>query len=77
MTSEHDAEEAHPEKASIAGIDDESGEGQRRGLFGEILAWVGSSGKWWLIPILLGLLLVGLLVTVGSSVLAPFIYPLF
>jgi len=50
---------------------------RRRGLAGELFAWVKDSGKWWLIPILLGLLLVGILVALGSSVFAPFIYPLF
>ena len=52
-------------------------DGARHGLFRELLDWIGTSGKWWLVPILLGLLLVGVLVTLGGSVLAPFIYPLF
>jgi len=51
--------------------------GARLGLFREITAWIATSGKWWLVPVLLGLLLVGVLVTLGGSVLAPFIYPLF
>lgn len=52
-------------------------DGGRRGLLREVLDWIGTSGKWWLVPILLGLLLVGVLVSLGGSVLAPFIYPLF
>ncbi|MCA9284315.1 MAG: hypothetical protein KDA22_03810 [Phycisphaerales bacterium] len=33
--------------------------------------------KWWLIPIIVVLLAIGLLVVLGSSAVAPFIYPLF
>ena len=42
--------------------------------FGEFLM---ESKKWWLIPILVVLLLVGVLVFLSSSVVAPFIYPIF
>jgi len=33
--------------------------------------------KWWLIPILIVLLLMGLLVLLSGTAIAPFIYPLF
>lgn len=33
--------------------------------------------KWWLIPILVVLLLLGVLVFLGGTAIAPFIYPLF
>ena len=33
--------------------------------------------KWWLWPVLIALLVVGVLVVLGSTVLGPFIYPLF
>ena len=33
--------------------------------------------KWWLWPIVVVLLVVGVLVVLGSTVLGPFIYPLF
>ncbi len=33
--------------------------------------------KWWLLPILVVFLLVGLVVVIGGSVAAPFIYTLF
>jgi hypothetical protein len=39
------------------------------------LVW--QSGKWWLLPVLLMLLLVGLLVLLSGSAAAPFIYALF
>jgi Family of unknown function (DUF5989) len=32
---------------------------------------------WWLTPIVIVLLLVGLLIVLGSTGIAPFIYPLF
>ena len=33
--------------------------------------------NWWLLPILVVLLLLGLLVLLGGTAIAPFIYPLF
>jgi len=33
--------------------------------------------KWWLLPIVLALLLLGVLVLLSGTALAPFIYPLF
>ncbi len=43
----------------------------------EFLLFVVENKKWWMIPILLVLLLVGLLVVLGSTGAAPFIYTLF
>ena len=47
-------------------------------LLKEFLLFVKHEKKWWLIPLLAVLLLVGALVLfAGSSPMAPFIYPLF
>ena len=47
-------------------------------LFKEFLLFVKHEKKWWLVPLLAVLLLVGALVWfAGSSPMAPFIYPLF
>ena len=44
----------------------------------ELLAYMGARKKWWLLPILLVMLVVGaLLVFAQGSVLAPFIYTIF
>lgn len=43
----------------------------------EFLLFVVENKKWWLVPILLVLLLVGLLVMLGTTGAAPFIYTLF
>ena len=47
------------------------------GLFREFLAFLRHNKKWWLVPILVVLLLVGVLVVLGGTALGPFIYPLF
>ena len=41
----------------------------------EFWAFLKENKKWWLVPILLALLLLGLLAVLSSSGLGPFIYP--
>ena len=51
---------------------------QRRStLIGELFSWVLHNKKWWLLPILVVLLMLGALVVVGGSGIAPFLYTLF
>ena len=47
------------------------------GLLADFLGFLAHNKKWWLIPILVVLLLVGALVILGSTALGPLIYPLF
>jgi len=50
----------------------------KQSLIKEFFLFVKQEKKWWLIPLVTVLLLVGaLIVFAGSSPLAPFIYPLF
>lgn len=45
---------------------------------GELLGFFGRNKRWWLLPILLTLFLLGALIVVAqSSSLAPFIYTMF
>ena len=46
------------------------------GLIAEFIEFLMESKKWWLTPIVVVLVVVGLLV-LNSTVIAPFIYPLF
>lgn len=52
-------------------------EGKARGPVGEFLVFVANNKKWWLTPIILALVLVGVLAVLGGSGVAPFIYSLF
>jgi len=47
------------------------------GLFAEFLDFLIHNKKWWLTPIIIVLLLFGVLLFIGGSAAAPFIYPLF
>jgi hypothetical protein len=47
------------------------------GLFGEFWMFLMYNKKWWLLPVLVVLLLLGVLVFLASSPAAPFIYTLF
>lgn len=51
--------------------------GQDSGLLAELWDFLVHNKKWWLLPILIVLALVGCLVLLSGSVVAPFIYPLF
>src|SRR5262249_7037978 len=52
--------------------------GERRtGLLADFLDFLRDNKKWWLLPIVIVMLLVGLLVLLGGTGLAPFIYTLF
>ncbi len=54
-----------------------AGEEKQLSVVQEFLVFVMENKKWWLIPILLVLALVGALVILGSTGAAPFIYTLF
>jgi hypothetical protein len=47
----------------------------RRSLASDVLGYLRANRKWWLLPIVAVLLLVGALLAAGNA--APFLYPLF
>lgn len=49
----------------------------QRGIVGEFVDFLFHNKKWWLTPIVVVLLLVGLLLVLGGTGAAPFIYTLF
>jgi hypothetical protein len=50
----------------------------KQSIIKEFFLFIKQEKKWWLVPLITVLLLVGaLIVFAGSSPLAPFIYPLF
>jgi hypothetical protein len=52
-------------------------EPQRGGFLRELWGFLAQNKKWWLVPILIMLLILGLLVILSGTGLAPFIYTLF
>ena len=46
-------------------------------LANELLALLMHNKKWWLTPIFVVLLLLGVLIAIGGTGAAPFLYPLF
>lgn len=55
----------------------EEAKGPQRGLLAEIFHFARHNKKWWLTPIIVVLLLVGVLIVIGGTGAAPFIYTLF
>lgn len=49
----------------------------RTGLAAEFVDFLRENKKWWLAPIIISILLLGLLVLLGGTAAAPFIYTLF
>ena len=52
-------------------------ETQQPGILRETIDWLKFNKKWWLLPIVLMLLLVGALIMVSGTAVAPLIYTLF
>lgn len=50
---------------------------REKGILRELLDFLRENRRWWMIPIVAALLLVGVLVFLGSTAAAPFIYTLF
>jgi hypothetical protein len=50
---------------------------KQRGALGEFLSFALHNKKWWLTPIIIVLILVGVLAVLGGTGVAPFIYTLF
>lgn len=49
----------------------------RGGLLSELLGFLKTNKKWWLLPIIVVFLIFGLLILLSSTGVAPFIYTLF
>jgi hypothetical protein len=49
----------------------------KQGFLGELWAMLRENKKWWLTPIIIVLLLVGILIILGGTGAAPFIYTVF
>ena len=50
---------------------------KQAGLVSEFIGFLRANKKWWLAPIIISILLLGLLVVLGGTAAAPFIYTLF
>jgi drug/metabolite transporter superfamily protein YnfA len=56
---------------------EKSAEQKQTGVFREVWDLLRHNKKWWLLPILLVLAVVGVLLVLGATGAAPFIYTLF
>lgn len=65
--------ERQPQKEDFAA----QASGGRESLVSEFVAFLKENKKWWLAPILIAILGLGLLVLLGGTAAAPFIYTLF
>jgi len=50
---------------------------RRRTLLGEFWSFLKHNKKWWLLPIIIVLLFLSLILLIGGTAIAPFLYPLF
>jgi len=51
---------------------------RRFGIVGELFSFLMRNKRWWMVPIIVVLMLIGVLMVLAqSSVIAPFIYTLF
>jgi hypothetical protein len=66
-----------PDKPNQAKKFSQAASQPRTGLLREVIHFLAHNKKWWLLPILVVLLLLGLLVMLGGTGVAPFLYTLF
>ncbi len=50
---------------------------RQAGFLGEFWSFLRANKKWWLAPLAMMLMLIGIMVVLGGTVVAPFIYTLF
>ncbi len=50
---------------------------ERRGVLGEFFQFLRRNKKWWLLPIIVVIFVLGILVLIRGPAVAPFIYTLF
>lgn len=55
----------------------EAGQAKERGLIGELVSFMAETKSWWMLPLLIVFGLLGVLLVLGATGVAPFIYPLF
>ena len=78
MTDPHsDQRDDSPEAAQQSDDFIEQANQSRVGLAGEFVDFLKDNKKWWLAPIIISILGLGLLVMLGGTAAAPFIYTLF
>lgn len=68
--SDHTPDKASQQFESLAA-------GKRHGLARELWNFALQTRKWWLLPIIVVLLGIGLIIVLGGTAAAPFIYTLF
>ena len=71
------AEETRPTERSQREQLDQLAEEKRAGLLREYWSYLMASKKWYMIPVVLALMALGVLIVAGGSAVAPFIYTLF
>ena len=54
-----------------------AGHDQQRSLLSELVAFMRDTKAWWMAPILVVLGLVGTVLVLGATGIAPFLYPVF
>ena len=66
-----------PARAGDTGAGTDQPAFKRHGLIPDFWEYLMENKKWWILPIIIGILLIMLLVAVGTPALLPFIYTLF
>jgi len=74
MADQMDAEQSQPETNTAKFL--AQSKGTSPGILAEFWDFLCHNKKWWLAPIIIALLLIGLLILLSGSAIAPFIYPI-
>jgi hypothetical protein len=79
LASSEKSENIMPENSKEKKMDEFKALAQKKrtSVVAEFWLFLKHNKKWWLLPILIVLFLLGLLILLGGMAIAPFIYPLF
>ena len=79
FSERQDSEKAIPSTSPTAfeQVAQQAGNRKDTSVIVQLLLFVQESNRWWLLPVLLALLAVGIITVLGSTAAAPFIYALF
>ncbi len=76
MTTTNPEDPKQPIEEELSTFEREAAEGDQPGIVGEFFGFLRENALWWLMPIMIVFGLLGILLALGATGVAPFLYTL-